>query len=74
MSSSHDHAAEVSHGYGGGRTSRPLLALIPIGILMAVCLAMLAGGVKVMTTPADTSAGVDSTPQAVASAGAHAHS
>ncbi len=74
MSSSHDHAAELSHGYGGGRTSRPLFALIPIGILMAVCLALLAEGVHVMTTPADTSAGVDSTPQAVASAGAHAHS
>ena len=73
MSSFRDHAAEVSH-YSGGRTSRPLLALIPIGVLMAVCVAMLAGGLRVMTTPADTSAGVDGTSQAVASAGAHAHS
>jgi hypothetical protein len=58
MSSTHDHLADGSdHGYGGGRTSRPLFALIPIGILMAVCLAMLVEGLHVMTSPSDTSAG-----------------
>ena len=59
MSSSHDHAAEAAAtGYGGGgRTARPLLFLIPIGIALVVVLALLAEGVSVMTTPADTSAG-----------------
>jgi len=59
MSPSHDHsAAAPDHGYGGGgRTNRPLFALIPIGIALAIVLAMLAGGIHLMTTPADTAAG-----------------
>ena len=59
MSHSHDpHGAGASAGYGaGGRTARPLFALIPIGIALVVCLAMLAEGLHIMTTPADTGAG-----------------
>ncbi len=61
MSPSHDHSAETpAGGYGGGsRTARPLLFLIPIGIALAVVLALLAEGVSVMTTPSDPNAGVD---------------
>lgn len=60
MSSSPDHSAPaLDHGYGGGgRTSRPLIALIPIGIAMVLALAMLAEGLHVMLTPDDASAGV----------------
>jgi len=59
MPSSHPTpVAAPDQGYGGGgRTNRPLFALIPIGILLAIVLAMLAEGVHVMTMPADTSAG-----------------
>ena len=58
MSSSPDHATVSQPAYGaGGRTSRPLWALIPIGILMAIVLAMLAEGLHVMTTPSDSAAG-----------------
>ncbi len=58
MSSPHDHAAAPEQSYGGGgRTSRPLFALIPIGLLMAIVIAMLAEGLHVMTTPSDAAAG-----------------
>ena len=58
MSSPDPSAAPADHGYGGGgRTARPLFALIPLAVLIAVCLAMLAEGLHVMTTPADASAG-----------------
>jgi hypothetical protein len=70
MSSSNDHAA-ASHGYGsGGRTARPLFALIPLGILIALALAMLAEGISVMITPSNPVAGENSIAQtAVPSAG-----
>jgi hypothetical protein len=53
MSSSPDYPTPAAdHGYGGGgRTARPLFALIPIGIALFVVLAMLAEG------PADAGAG-----------------
>jgi hypothetical protein len=58
MSSSQDPSAPAAeHGYGGGRTARPLFALIPIGILLVIVLAMLAEGLHVMTSPYDSSAG-----------------
>ncbi len=59
MSPSHDHMAETSAaGYGGGgRTARPLLFLIPIGIALVIVLALLAEGVNVMTSPTDNAAG-----------------
>ncbi len=58
MSSSDPSAASDDHGYGGGgRTARPLFALIPIGLALAVCLAMLAGGLHVMMTPGPIAAG-----------------
>jgi hypothetical protein len=68
MSSSHDHSASAAgHGYGGGgRSARPLFALIPIGLALAICVAMLAGGLHVMTTPSDPSAGVDHVAQTTA--------
>ena len=67
MSSSSDHAAASGHGYGaGGRTARPLFALIPLGILIAVAVAMLALGVSVMTTPSNPLAGVNDVAQTTA--------
>ncbi len=62
MSHSHDPLAtsnpDSDSGYGGGgRTARPLFALIPIGIGLALALAMLVGGIHVMTTPSGTAAG-----------------
>ncbi len=54
MSHSHDPLATANPdaGYGGGgRTSRPLWALIPLGIGVALAVAMLVGGLHVMTTP-----------------------
>ncbi len=58
MSSSHDHATASDQDYGGGgRTSRPLWALIPIGILIAIVVAMLAEGIHVMTAPSGLAAG-----------------
>ncbi len=58
MSPSDDHATTSDSGYGGGgRTSRPLWALIPIGILMVIVIAMLAEGLHVMTTPSSVAAG-----------------
>ena len=58
MSPSHDHAAHSEQAYGGGgRTSRPLWALIPLGVLIAIVVAMLAEGVQVMTSPSDVAAG-----------------
>ncbi len=78
MSSPQDPSAAVSdHAYGGGgRTNRPLFALIPIGILLAIVLAMLAEGVHVMTMPTDSSAGeagVAQTTTPSAGPGAPAH-
>lgn len=67
MSSSPDPSVPADHGYGGGgRTARPLFALIPIGIALAVVLAMLAGGLHVMLSPSDSSAGVTSVAQTTA--------
>ena len=57
MSHTEDLHTENAGAYGGGRTARPLFALIPIAIALAVCLAMLAEGLHVMTTPADYFAG-----------------
>ena len=62
MTHSHDPLAtsnpDSDSGYGGGgRTARPLFALIPIGIGLALALAMLVGGIHVMTTPAGSAAG-----------------
>ncbi len=53
---SHAHDSHAAYG-AGGRSARPLIFLIPIGMALAVCLAMLAEGLHVMTTPADTAAG-----------------
>jgi hypothetical protein len=47
--------AEAAYG-AGGRTTRPLFALIPIGVALAVALAMLAEGLQVMTSAGDTGA------------------
>lgn len=68
MSSSHDHPAETSvHGYGGGeRTSRPLFALIPIGIALVIVFAMLAEGLHVMTTSSPSWTGVENVAQTTA--------
>ncbi len=57
MSPSNDHAALSEQAYGGGRTSRPLWALIPIGVLMAIVVAMMVEGLHVMTAPSDGAAG-----------------
>jgi len=75
MSSSSDHAASPQGYGGGGRTARPLFALIPLGVLIALALAMLAEGISVMITPSNPVAGENNVAQtAVPSAGAGAPS
>jgi hypothetical protein len=62
-----DDLRTTENAYGESRrTARPLFALIPIAIALAVCLAMLAEGLHVMTTPAGANSGEAHIAQAAA--------